>query len=120
MDIKATILFDASPALLQVAESLVKLASCATVFVTQPHSTGPAAPASLPAEAEARPSAGPVPAPTSAGEKPTLEQVRVLTAEKIKTNKEAVRKALAECGAQSIPTLAEDRFADYLAKLAAL
>lgn len=120
MDIKATVFFDASPALQQLVENLIRVATGSAFFAAQPLNNDVGTPVSIPSQANLPQESVQPSLAVSTTEKPTLEQVRILTARKVKVNKSGVRKALAECGAQSIPLLAEDRYADYLAKLAAL
>ena len=105
MIIQAKITVDLSPALQQLIENLIHVATVSTTTSEEPRKEATEVSSENGAAANIR---------------PTLEQLRAQTAEKVKINKEAVRKALAECGAENIPSLEEDRYTDYLEKLAAI
>lgn len=147
MEFKGLLLIDASPALLNVMNKLADVFTAKTApaerrkvrkAVAEPAddfrtAVEPAAVDAVPEpvseEAEAAvpdESATPATQPEEATPEPgrprtiTLDAVRSLMAQKAKADREAVKKALTECGAARIGDLPEDKYKEFYDKLLAL
>lgn len=140
MDFKATILFDASPSLLKVANRLVDVFS-ATVVLGRPApdftvggdvegvsnvvedvkvatdvSQHKQPEATIDAAAQTALSTEPKTVPAV---KYTKEQVKAAAAAK-KDKRDEMKKILDEMGAKSIPTLSEDQYEEFMQKISLL
>lgn len=148
MEFKGLLLIDASPALLNVMNRLADVFTAKTVpaerrkvrkAVAEPADDIRTAaelvavdttPVPVSEEPEAavlgEPVVQPESTPAETAPKPaqpravTLDAVRSLMAQKAKADREAVKKALTECGAARIGDLPEERYQEFYDKLLAL
>lgn len=147
MEFKGLLLIDASPALLNVMNKLADVFTAKTApaerrkvrkAVAEPAdelrtAVEPAAVDAAPEPVSEEPeaavpdeSATPATQPEEATPEPgrprtiTLDAVRSLMAQKAKADREAVKKALTECGAARIGDLPEERYQEFYDKLLAL
>lgn len=144
MEIKGTLLIDASPALLGVMNKFADALTTSVTVGAEPEkkqrksrkvvAEAPSveeaeavkemvpetAPETAPEAEEAAPETSEVEPAKEDAKSVTIEAVRALMVQKAKTNREAVKQALTGCGASKIGDLAEEKYEEFYNKLLSL